>query len=402
MTGMPGSLFKNITTSAPGVFQNTFNGAQHMMGYIPWYAFDGLVRNASPKTTDMWRNTFNNTQLVGECPAGTVQYITHYEGDDTTDYTLWNGKVACIDAKPMPINLSVPGDVYQYAYPNPIYLSYNTGWFTSDDGSTPLYNLYAIPQTYGKMFSGFYTGENATGDQIIAPDGRINDGYLTFTTETTTLYAAFSDLYMVTYDCGEGMGQAPGKTDIYTGQLFKAAANTCLRFGYKFDGWAVSDTNDVLDADVEYTWPYGESKTLTARWVGDTTVCDPGYYHRAADGICALCTIGSYCEGGTFTYDGYDHGIESCPLNETSFAGADEITDCGRVLHIGNNQLYLRSDRKTEHTLNVKVGNKVYYANMSTEDVPMTAGTVDSMKLNLNGTNYSVYDDSPRVPDIVP
>lgn len=68
-------------------------------------------------------------------------------------------------------------------------------------------------------------------------------------------------------------------------------------------------------------------------------------------------------------------------------AGADEAADCGRVLHVGDTKLYLRSTKKTTPSLNVKIGNTTFYGNMSTA----TKGT---LRINSGGTKYSVHDDS--------
>ena len=63
------------------------------------------------------------------------------------------------------------------------------------------------------------------------------------------------------------------------------------------------------------------------------------------------------------------------------------LGDCGRVLNIGSQKIYLRSDKKTDRALHVGINGDVFYGNMSTSiDGPL--------KINYNGTTYSVYDDS--------
>ena len=80
-----------------------------------------------------------------------------------------------------------------------------------------------------------------------------------------------------------------------------------------------------------------------------------------------------------------------CPTGLTTIgygAGADEVTDCGRILHFGNDKLYLRSGKKTTPSLNVKIGDTTYYGNM-------TAGTgKGKLRLKSGTTTYSVHDDS--------
>ena len=75
-------------------------------------------------------------------------------------------------------------------------------------------------------------------------------------------------------------------------------------------------------------------------------------------------------------------------------AGADESGDCGRVMNVGGGKLYLRSERKTAPSFNVTIGSTTYYGNMSTADKNMSDGTTKSLKANVRGTTYSVYDDS--------
>ena len=88
LTAIPAGLFSSITTGARQLFYNTFSGCSNLGGYIPPSTFAGLIENGNPTATEMWVNTFNNTQLLTTCPAGTTQYITGYEG-------AWIGKVSC-------------------------------------------------------------------------------------------------------------------------------------------------------------------------------------------------------------------------------------------------------------------------------------------------------------------
>ena len=77
-------------------------------------------------------------------------------------------------------------------------------------------------------------------------------------------------------------------------------------------------------------------------------------------------------------------------------AGADEAGDCGRVMNVGGGKLYLRSERKTAPSFNVTIGSTTYYGNMSTADKKVSDGATKSLKANVRGTTYSVYDDSAK------
>ena len=70
-----------------------------------------------------------------------------------------------------------------------------------------------------------------------------------------------------------------------------------------------------------------------------------------------------------------------------SGAGADEVGDCGRVLNVNGEKIYLRSERKTTPSLNVSINGTTFYGNMGTSGI-------GALKLNSGGTTYSVYDDS--------
>ena len=67
--------------------------------------------------------------------------------------------------------------------------------------------------------------------------------------------------------------------------------------------------------------------------------------------------------------------------------GADEPADCGRVLNIGDEKIYLRSEKKTTPSLNVSINGDIFYGNMGTSGK-------GSLKIKSGSTTYSVYDDS--------
>ena len=92
--------------------------------------------------------------------------------------------------------------------------------------------------------------------------------------------------------------------------------------------------------------------------------CNPGYYLPANSQSCTQCPKNSYCPGGTFTETTSDSGITQCPDNMYSPLGSDSADDCGRVLHIGEYILYLRTAKLTVPSLNVQIGNTIYYGDM--------------------------------------
>ena len=92
--------------------------------------------------------------------------------------------------------------------------------------------------------------------------------------------------------------------------------------------------------------------------------CMPGYYLPAGSATCTQCPKNSYCPGGEYTQSGQDSGIIACPNDTKSPIGSDSADDCGRILHIGEYILYLRTAKLTTPSLNVQIGNTVYYGDM--------------------------------------
>ena len=113
---------------------------------------------------------------------------------------------------------------------------------------------------------------------------------------------------------------------------------------------------------------------------------------------CADCPQNHYCPGVEFIIPtDQEHGKFQCPTGMVSPVGTKEIGSCGRVLHIGENALYLRSVRKTTPSLNVDVdldGVADFFGNVVTTNVPMTNGTSRHLKLQYNNQVYYVYDDT--------
>ncbi|MEE1029999.1 MAG: InlB B-repeat-containing protein, partial [Alphaproteobacteria bacterium] len=83
-------------------------------------------------------------------------------------------------------------DVTTNAAPTPIYVKYNTDWYTNSSTTKYFVNLSTLPVYTGYTFGGFYTGKAGTGNQIIDASGKIVKGYTTAFTKNTTLYAKWT------------------------------------------------------------------------------------------------------------------------------------------------------------------------------------------------------------------
>ncbi len=117
--------------------------------------------------------------------------------------------------------------------------------------------------------------------------------------------------------------------------------------------------------------------------------CSGGEYVPTAGDGCVNVGAGYWGAGGTVSQTS-TLGRNECASGLTTIgsgAGADEAGDCGRVLNVGDEKIYLRSTKKTTPSLNISINGDVFYGNMST-------ATRGALRINSGGTTYSVYDDS--------
>ena len=135
-----------------------------------------------------------------------------------------------------------------------------------------------------------------------------------------------------------------------------------------------------------------------AIYVPNQHTCISGYYMPANYDGCVICLADSYCPGGTYAFNKtITQGIVSCVSGLYAPMGMWELAQCGRILHIGDEVVYLRSTKKTTPALHIDIDNDGvadFFGNVTTADVPMTRGTDRKLKLQYDGITYSVYDDS--------
>ena len=145
---------------------------------------------------------------------------------------------------------------------------------------------------------------------------------------------------------------------------------------------------------------YGIVKKDRNCWVEAADLkCNGGYYNVAANGgatqpggttlenlwntACVNVGAGYWSATNALTRTACASGLTTIGYG----AGADEAGDCGRVMRFGDSKLYLRSTKKTTPSLNVKIGDKTFYGNMSTS-------TKGKLRIKKDATTYSVHDDS--------
>lgn len=121
--------------------------------------------------------------------------------------------------------------------------------------------------------------------------------------------------------------------------------------------------------------------------------CVPGYYLPANTDGCQPCPQNNKCVGGTYTFnETLPQGIKQC---ENGYFAPNGSAVCyPHILHIDNNNLYLKSEKATTPSLNVKISNDIFYANMTTIPTTINNTTEQYLKIKQGDTVYYVCDDT--------
>ena len=195
-----------------------------------------------------------------------------------------------------------------------------------------------------------------------------------------------------------------------SGQFLPADALGCVSCpnGYTCNGGTFS-YNATESQGIKYKTQFNESVSnacssnfvheLVAIFEPIIYTCAPGYYLPAGnnwiDDIegCRICTQNNKCVGGTFTFNEITpQGIEQCANN--TFAPTGSAVCYPHILHVGNDNIYLKQTKQTTPSLNIRVGNDIFYANMTTTRTVMTAGSSHYFKTIYNNTEYYICDDT--------
>lgn len=182
-------------------------------------------------------------------------------------------------------------------------------------------------------------------------------------------------------------------TAVYTNESF-----TCNTY-FGADADCTNESTNACDYTLNCDTGY-VSKTVNGvlKCVNEVS-CDAGTYLPAGQVACAECPADHYCEGGTFNVSDSDAGINSCN-GLKSPAGSIAATDCGRILHIGDNKLYLHSDaeHKTSPALVVDINGDRYYADITpvVDGVgkPISNETDESLHVDIEGVEYTIHTRS--------
>jgi len=124
-------------------------------------------------------------------------------------------------------------------------------------------------------------------------------------------------------------------------------------------------------------------------------ICPAGKYLPAHATDCEICSENNYCTGGVFYYPrAANQGITPCADGLVAPEGTKAANLCGKIMHIGEDVLYLTSERQTMPALAVKLNGKVYYAKMTNGAVPINGTTSTYLETIVDGNTYTIHDNT--------
>ena len=404
ITSIPTDLFSTIDTSnstnTSSMFQSTFSSCSNLTS-IPAGLFSAIDTSSATDTSYMFNFTFGTTSIAS-IPAGLFSTIDTSNSTDTG--AMFGGTFSeCSNLT------SIPADLFS----------------TIDTSSAT--------DTYS-MFEGVFYGCSSLG------------GYIPPTTFPSTIQpgssddadmwsGAFENTQLLT-QCPVAMTQyitgfesdwngkvscEPCPTGTYKDVVGNQACTACANGTYMSDTGATSCTAcPAVDTGYAYVSGTGWSTYSDCQEQMRPTNCAGGYLTKTASSasawgtavstltaaggykvtgsgnntVCSACGAGYYSPSGANTCTACASGLTTIGYGP----GADEAGDCGHKFHAGDGILYLRSVKKTTPSLNVRIGNAVFYGNMSTLEKVMSAGSTRKLKINNGGTIYHVHDDSVDLP----
>jgi len=327
LQSIPENLFRGITQPTSYTFYQTFYGCTGLTGFIPPSTFGGLIQNNSPYTGSMMNNIFYNaSSLATSCSAPHRKYTTNYE-------SYWNSRVSC-------------GTEYALTYVMNGGTNY-TGAPTTfwDDAAT---TINGIPTKTNNIFTG-WCADSGLSDCVMSYTIPI------YTITPQTLYAAWQP-------CN------PCATTNASCTL-SVVNNTCTYTTTCNAGFDNIQNNGAYNASCS---PISGAACSGGEY-RENGVCVPvgaGYWSADNSDIRTQCVAG-------LTTVGYGHG-------------ADDVSDCGRKLHLGNYVLYTKTTKPTTPAINIQpAGESVYYIGVSN-----TNHELSPVHITQGNIQYTAFDDS--------
>ena len=187
--------------------------------------------------------------------------------------------------------------------------------------------------------------------------------------------------YTITYNLNGGTNSTSNPTK-YTIETATITLASPTRTGYTFGGWYTESafTNKVTQIAKGSTG----NKTFYAQWTGNSIKCDAGKYLPANSVTCATCVAGYSCAGGTWTYDGAEHGRTQCTGATYSGAGAATCATCPSIY---TSDTTAGKTKITDCKVKTTAGKYIANANDSTQTACTTGHYCPSETVAYGSTN---------------
>ncbi len=279
----------------------------------------------------------------------------------------WDGVDICKDSEVVKIMENYWGE-YEY---------YCGDYWDEDEGKY-MYNGEEVTECTEDC-QDYWDGDKHNCDYYFTPKDENRPGWIIYgldgvqcTTPTSLGHYSPEDSFS-NYTCSQ---------DNYQDETAQASCKSCSDLA----GGFYPDTDDL------------GSESASACY---TTKCGPGTYIASAHAdSCSNVGEGNWIAGSQKVYYGSVQTPNQCTNGETTIGygvGADDVGDCGRIMHVGNDKLYLRSTKLTTPSLNVLRDGKTYYANMSPVfDLKVSNGAAQSFRAAYADKSYWIYDQSAQ------
>jgi len=201
--------------------------------------------------------------------------------------------------------------------------------------------------------------------------------------------------YTVNFNLDGGANYANAPTS-YTVETNTITLGTPTKTGYTFGGWY---DNSSLSGTAVTKIAKGSTgnKEFWAKWTVASYPCEPGQYLPKNATACAICPADNYCVGASYTYSTTaDQGISACTTGLVAPEGTTTAGGCGKILHVGEDIMYLTSEQQTTPALAVRIDGTVYYARTTRGEKAMNGTTTRSLRTRINGFEYSIHDNTAQ------
>ena len=410
LTSIPENLFFPNATSVTGqsyMFYSTFSGCSGLTT-IPANLF---FPNATSVTGQsyMFSYTFSGCSGLTTIPTNLFAKIT-----TSATYLFQGVFYNCGGLTSIPENLffpnatSVSGQTYMFAYA-----------FTSCGKLTSIpENLFANV-TSGATYMFYSTFNNCTGltsipENLFFPNatsvtGQNNMFNNTFSSCTSLTYipeklfskitSAASNLFYATFSgCTKITGYIPKST--FAGLIANGSPTANYMWQNTFTNTKLVSSCPSGTTTIDTTYKgTNQSSDYYVKWgnyamcEGDAGLdCSAGYYLPANANACSICPINNICSGGTYTPGANNQGITACASG--TFAPTGSTVCYPHLFHVGNDKIYMNSTKQTTPSLNFRIGNDVFFINMTTTRTKMNKDSDHYFHVDWGNNHYYVCDDT--------